>query len=351
MRESSRISVLVVTAVVAVVGFAVLWITRPTADNEMVRLAQERQLQPLMEIDEPARLQKTVDEENRQLADDLYPYISKMILADKDIDGHTVSLMEPVIEEKVNTVASAMVDEKLAAVQASLDERARAIAEETATKIATDTSTAIATEVATSDATIDTIRTQLKGELDAYLPQAVDALIPQIVTSLVNEFVAKQDYYVPELQKMLEPYQKLNEEQAVALYTKYRNDIISDLVPVILDNVQSQIQPILDNYAGMVEPAVTSAPAVPKESATESAPAVPKEPATESAPVVPKEPATESAVITPSAPKAATAIVTPFYSGSGTPTVMDSEDYWQKREAIRKQQIQQVLDNIEAGKN
>ena len=44
MKQTGRVTLLVVTTVVAMGGFATLWMTRPSMDNEMIEVARERQL-------------------------------------------------------------------------------------------------------------------------------------------------------------------------------------------------------------------------------------------------------------------------------------------------------------------
>ena len=326
---------MVVAVVLSVGGFAAMWLTRPAADKELVDLAKSRQLQPLMQVEKPARLQKTVDQENKELVDELYPFISEKIIADQKVTDNIISQFNATLEEKVSSAVEAKVNDL---VDAKLAVYEKGMRDEFEMRLA-DARQAITQQLVDNQTeTIDKTRTQLKKELDEYLPQAVDSLIPTLVPLLVDEFVKNQDTYVPALQKMLEPYQQINEEQALALYQKYRNDIIVDLVPILLDNVQAEMQPILDDYVGLV-PVMATTP-------TATAPVVPAAPTTVTS--------TQTAV--PAAPAEVKAtenkqtVITPPSFLENAVTTMTSEEYNARRAEIRKQQIQQVLERIDGGK-
>ena len=101
MKESGRIRILVFTAVLAAGSFVTLWLTRPAADNEMIEIAKSRQLQPLMEIDKPARLSKTVEDENRQTVEELYPFISQKIIQDTAVSESILAKAGTILDNRM----------------------------------------------------------------------------------------------------------------------------------------------------------------------------------------------------------------------------------------------------------
>ncbi|MFA6845122.1 MAG: hypothetical protein WCR02_05300, partial [Sphaerochaetaceae bacterium] len=311
MKESGRVSLLVVSIVLAAGVFAGLWVTRPASDNEMIELAKQRQLQPLMEIDKPARLSVTEDEQNKKLANELYPYISEQIVSDQKISDAILSNVGDALDKRLGVYTADTLPSQLQVFQDKLqqeldaaltaqnkkneadfsdlrvnlsnelDDRLVAQDQKTDVKLSgltTDLSKKLDDSLTLQDQKTDArlvdVRAQLSKELDAYLPQAVDAMIPDLVTAIVKVFVDNQDSYVPQLQQMLKPYQTLDEAQAVALYTKYRDQIVLDLVPVILDRIETGVKPVLQEKIETMEPSITPVVSETAPVVSETAPMV-----------------------------------------------------------------------------
>jgi len=306
MKESGRIRILVFTAVLAAGSFVTLWLTRPAADNEMIEIAKSRQLQPLMEIDKPARLSKTVEDENRQTVEELYPFISQKIIQDTAVSESILAKAGTILDNRMNDFTTKTLPAQLKPFEDN---------------IKAEVAAALDKQQASTDQQLAALRAEMQKKIDDELPKAVDAMIPSLVTAMVKEFTDKQEYYLPQLAEMLKPYQSLDEKQVKALYATYRNAVIADLVPPILDQVEADLRKRLAGDLASL-PAKEAAVSAPEPTPTEV-----------------------KATATP----LTKAVTAPEITESETPTSLSTEDYMSQREKIRQQAIKQVLDTIQTG--
>lgn len=233
MKQTGRVALLVVSTVVAVGGGAVLWMTRPSVDNEMIDLARARQLQPLIEVEEPARAKRTVEEERQRQVDQLYPYIQQKILGDKVISDHLLAQVEAEIDKKVQ----------------------ENVTRQLAGAIAADIA-AFRAEVARQFSDMHAwTESEIQAKLDAYVPQAVDSVIPRIVPTVVAEFDANRATYIARLASDLGPNMAGVAEDTIEAK---RDGIIKAAVERALDAIEGQIA------SGQLK-AVEESPAVQKQ--------------------------------------------------------------------------------------
>jgi hypothetical protein len=366
MKQAGRIRILVFTTMLAAMTFAVVWLTRPAADNEMIEIAKSRQLQPLMEIDQPARLSKTVDDENRQTAEDLYPYLSEKIKADKTLTDFLVATVGDEFDQRLSTYTNTTLPTTLSTFQKSVQDQV---------------DQALAAQKNATDAELVQLKKDVSAQIKAQVPQAVDAMIPSLVTALVKEFSDHQDTYLPQLAEALKPYQSLDEEQLKSVYLAYRNAIIADLVPAILDQGEAEVKAEIDTYLDSrfaefattypaateaTQPAATleaesQAPTAEETSAvvTESAQPVASEATAQTEKAATAEPVAETSATTEEETESTTVAVAettetsvisaPEITEKETPVTLTQEDYMTQREKIRQQAIQDVLNKIGSG--
>ena len=133
---------------------------------------------------------------------------------------------------------------------------------------------------------------------------------------MVKEFTDKQEYYLPQLAEMLKPYQSLDEKQVKALYATYRNAVIADLVPPILDQVEADLRKRLAGDLASL-PAKEAAVSAPEPTPTEV-----------------------KATATP----LTKAVTAPEITESETPTSLSTEDYMSPAEHLLSNQ--QSLDEM-----
>ncbi|MDD7201469.1 MAG: hypothetical protein SPF89_05290 [Sphaerochaetaceae bacterium] len=217
MKQTGRVTLLVVTTVVAVGGFATLWMTRPSLDNEMIEVARERQLQPLIEVEEPARVRRTVEEERQRQVEQLYPYIQRKILDDQTIADHLLGQVEAEIDQKVQSAVTSQLQDAIASDIASFRDEVAAQLEELRTW--------------TDD--------EIQAKLEAYVPQAVDSVIPRIVPVVAAEFEAHKADYIARLASDLGPNMEGVAEDTIEAQ---REGIITEAVGRALDSIEQDLQ-------------------------------------------------------------------------------------------------------------
>lgn len=217
MKQTGRVTLLVVTTVVAVGGFATLWLTRPSMDNEMIEVARERQLQPLIEVEEPARARRTVEEDRQRQVEQLYPYIQQKILGDQTIADHLLGQVEAEIDQKVQAAVASQLQGAIASDIASFRNEVASQLQELRTW--------------TDD--------EIQSKLEAYVPQAVDSVIPRIVPVVTAEFEAHKADYIARLASDLGPNMEGVAEDTVEAQ---REGIITEAVGRALDAIEQDLQ-------------------------------------------------------------------------------------------------------------
>lgn len=217
MKQTGRVTLLVVTTVVAMGGFATLWMTRPSMDNEMIEVARERQLQPLIEVEEPARARRTVEEERQRQVEQLYPYIQQKLLGDQTVTDHLLGQVEAEMDQKVHAAVASQMQSTIASDIASFRDEVAAQLQEL--------------RAWTDD--------EIQAKLEAYVPQAVDSVIPRIVPVVAAEFEAHKADYIARLASDLGPNMEGVAEDTVEAQ---REGIITEAVGRALDAIEQDLQ-------------------------------------------------------------------------------------------------------------
>jgi hypothetical protein len=329
MNKAVRINVLVITIVVTLFVFAGLWFMRPGVPNEILEQARQRQSVPLMEVQPPVKKPSVQDVSNTlALAKELLPTLKQelegplaqsirsQLLADQALAFELSKSVQPLLAEalqsQLGNFRQEMEQSMLSNLQA-LRENLQADAVANGNQIQSVMSEAIASN---------------KAELLSLLPQLVDAKIPQVVEQVVVQLEANKESYLASLRESIAP--ALEESDLIALYDTYRNQIVLDLVPALLDEMETTVREEVNAYvASMPLVRVPAAPSVKRPSiqvqaqsetapvapVVEIAPEVVTSPSEmETAPIIlqeePAEPIAEP-VSVPSAPSVAPAVVQP----------------------------------------
>ena len=329
MSKAVRINVLVITIVVTLFVFAGLWFMRPGVPNEILEQARQRQSVPLMEVQPPVKKPSVQDVSNTlALAKELLPTLKQelegplaqsirsQLLADQALAFELSKSVQPLLAEalqsQLGNFRQEMEQSMLSNLQA-LRENLQAEAVANGNQIQSVMSEAIASN---------------KAELLSLLPQLVDAKIPQVVEQVVVQLEANKESYLASLRESIAP--ALEESDLIALYDTYRNQIVLDLVPALLDEMETTVREEVNAYvASMPLVRVPAAPSVKRPSiqvqaqsetapvapVVEIAPEVVTSPSEmETAPIIlqeePAEPIAEPVPV-PSAPSVAPAVVQP----------------------------------------
>lgn len=329
MNKAVRINVLVITIVVTLFVFAGLWFMRPGVPNEILEQARQRQSVPLMEVQPPVKKPSVQDVSNTlALAKELLPTLKQelegplaqsirsQLLADQALAFELSKSVQPLLAEalqsQLGNFRQEMEQSMLSNLQA-LRENLQADAVANGNQIQSVMSEAIASN---------------KAELLSLLPQLVDARIPQVVEQVVVQLEANKESYLASLRESIAP--ALEESDLIALYDTYRNQIVLDLVPALLDEMETTVREEVNAYvASMPLVRVPAAPSVKRPSiqvqaqsetapvapVVEIAPEVVTSPSEmETAPIIlqekPAEPIAEPVPV-PSAPSVAPAVVQP----------------------------------------
>lgn len=302
---------------------------RPGVPNEILEQARQRQSVPLMEVQPPVKKPSVQDVSNTlALAKELLPTLKQelegplaqsirsQLLADQALAFELSKSVQPLLAEalqsQLGNLRQEMEQSMLSNLQA-LRENLQADAVANGNQIQSVMSEAIASN---------------KAELLSLLPQLVDAKIPQVVEQVVAQLEANKESYLASLRESIAP--ALEESDLIALYDTYRNQIVLDLVPALLDEMETTVREEVNAYvASMPLVRVPAAPSVKRPSiqvqaqsetapvapVVEIAPEVVTSPGEmETAPIIlqeePAEPIAEPVPV-PSAPSVAPAVVQP----------------------------------------
>jgi hypothetical protein len=397
MSKAVRINVLVITIVVTLFVFAGLWYMRPGVPNEILEQARQRQTVPLMEVQPPPIKPSVEQVSNTQaLAKELLPTLAKelegtlatsirsRLLADQSLVSELSKAVEPLLVETLQSQLETFRQEMgrsmlndLQALKTSLETEAAAYG----SRIQSELSERIANN---------------KTELLSLLPQLVDAKLPQVVEQVVAQLEANKESYLASMRESLAP--SLQESDLLVLYDTYRDQIVLDLVPSLLDGIEETVRTEVNAYVAEMPlvrvpkaptmsspsvkvvaqpepiPVVEAPPApkaepipaqpmvvqprtepVPVEPKTELVPAQPVvvEPKAEPvliqpvAPSVPKTVQTTVVVEAPPVPKQGQPIITvPVFEEKETIVFLTPEEYEKQRQEIRTKAIEDVLKRI-----
>lgn len=383
MKKSVRINVLVITVVVTLFAGTGLWYLRPSVPNEILEQARQRQSIPLMEVTPPVKkpsveevsntkalVSQLLPELEMKLAPTLTESIRSSLLADENLVAELAKQIEPLLASSLSPALEAALASGTEAAEnrltAMLDRR---LAEYTSSveregmKLASEVEARLAGQIA-----------QAKIEVEAYVPQVVDALLPALTEQTIAAIEANKDAYVAYLTQVLP--KGLGEAELIELYTAYRQQIVQDLVPTLLDGLEAEARKSVDAYvAQMPLVRVPASPSTPKPS-VKVVPQVESVPEVVQQPVVAPAPAVVKPVVSPAEPvvaepepviveivgpepapveivepkpviKEGQKIITlPDFEEEQQVIFLDPAEYEAQRQEIRKQAIDEVLRRI-----
>lgn len=298
MKRSTRISFLVFTICAAILAFGALWYTRPGTPSYIIDEAKQRQEVPLLEVQTPATRLAPPEINYDKLANTVSPKIKESLVNDKAfinliVDANKSVIRDSVQEYTTSTLVPAM-EKKITSLVSDLSTSLRATLHE-------DLTTQVDEKYKT---TLDSI------DIDSYLPQLVDSLTPIVVEQIYNQIEANKDQFI---QKVEVSSPSLTTDVAEKLYLEYRDQIINDLVPIILDNVESSID--VESFSKQV----SSTPVAPKT----VEPALVASPST---PTIKETQPVEKALATPSAPSVKEEVTTTLMVDTKQTPIEDAND-------------------------
>ncbi len=362
MKKTTRVSLLVFTVVAAIVAFGVLWYTRPGAPSYVLDEAKARQGVPLLEVTEPATQAPPVE-------------------IDLDYNTITAKVKENLVEDEgfsavmaksVSSAAVSMVDEKMNSFRtefdAKLSEQQNSILKELSDKISSSNSDLVAqltsadaygsqidlindkiekisSALATSNSKMDSVNKSVEEyaakvndpsnysvDLTPYIPQIVDSVIPEVTETILTTIDDNKETIFSDIYEMSD--NSISEEEAIAIYNQYRANIVRDLAPAILDQIESQVNVSAKGDLSLPKEfsLTSSADELTKSESVEIVKAAMDAPDTEknematvadNISTTPVEAVAEVPEITPPAPAEAVAEVTPVVSEEPVVEVVD----------------------------
>ncbi len=383
MSKAVRINVLVITIVVTLFVFAGLWYMRPGVPNEILEQARQRQTVPLMEVQPPPIKPLVEAVPNTQaLAKELLPTLAKelegtlatsirsRLLADKSLVSELSKAVEPLLVGTLQSQLETFRQEMRRSMLNDLQVLKTSL-ETGAASYGSQIQSELSERIASS-----------KAELLSLLPQLVDARLPLVVEQVVAQLEANKESYLASMRESLAP--SLQESDLLVLYDTYRDQIVLDLVPSLLDGIEETVRTEVNAYVAEMPlvrvpkaPAMSSpsvkvvaqpepipvveAPPAPKvepipaqpmvvQPRTEPVPVEPKTelvPAQPVAPSVPKTVQTTVVVQAPPVPKQGQPIITvPVFEEKETIVFLTPEEYEKQRQEIRTKAIEDVLKRI-----
>lgn len=379
MKKSVRIHFLVITTVVAIFAFAGIWYLRPGVPNELIEQARARQLQPLLEIEAPIRrpvaepaaakpvvdkkalaeelLPSLTDQVSRSLEGPLYEKLKAQFVLDEDF----ASQISAKLEASLNLGQQSTTDEIPELLRAEFAQQIEALRTELLSTVGEGLSSFFYQVEDMFEARTSRMEEDLYLEMEAYVPQLVDRMIPSLVVMLVEELDKNKETYLPDLAQGLKPYliDSFTEDELLLLYTAYRDQVVADLVPSILADME---EPARADVLEMVKSVTTTQPLPPapitretKPVATPDSPVLLTPPSVKSIPtppevdvtttsLVPKPPVVK--LVTRTFAKPEPVIAPPPFTPDGPEVFIDPVTYEQRRTEIRTKAIEEVLKRI-----
>ena len=187
---------MVFTIVAALLAFGSLWYLQPGTPKYIIDEAKQRQSVPLLEVNSPAQRAPGSVIDYDSLAKKVTPQVKQALLLDSDFMAKIAASVTTLVEKDVETNLKPLWQ---ADIKKSLTQK------------------------------------MSKSDFDTALPQLVDALLPDVVQGVYDEIEANKASYIKSLAEQVQ----LPEDQIVSMYTTYRNKIVKDLVPDILDELES----------------------------------------------------------------------------------------------------------------
>lgn len=380
MNKSVRLHLLVITTVVAIFVFAGIWYLRPGVPNELIEQARARQLQPLLEIDAPMRrpvvepatkpsvdrkalveelLPSLTDQVSRSLEGPLYEKLKAQFVLDEEF----ISQISAKLEASLNLEEQTRTAEIPELLRTEFAQQIEALRTELLATVGDGLNSFFYQVEGMFDARISRIEEDLYLEMEAYVPQLVDRMIPSLVVMLVEELNKNKETYLPYLAQELKPYliDSFTEEELLLLYTAYRDQVVTDLVPSILTDMEeparADVQKMVKSVTKTLPAPPPSVPSEMKSVATPEAPVLITPPSVKSIPPQPEMAVkTKSWVPEPPVMKLVTrrfiepepVIAPPIFTTDGPEVFVDPVTYEQRRTEIRTKAIEEVLQRINA---
>lgn len=283
MKKTTRVSLLVFTVVAAILAFGVLWYTRPGAPSYVLEEAKARQGVSLLEVTSPAMQ-------------------TPPLKIDLDYDTITAKVKENLVDDEsfsavmansVASSASSIVDTKIDSFRTEFDNKlsnqSTYILKELNQKIDSNykdliskiaSSTAYQEQIDLVNSKIENLTSYLDDynsrldtiymnvedyssqvnnpnnysvDINSYIPQIVDSIIPEVTSNILTTIDDNKDIIFSNIYDMSK--ESISDEEVLAIYNKYRTNLIMDLTPAILDKIEAQITSnfVKDNNESVLE--------------------------------------------------------------------------------------------------
>lgn len=246
MGRKTRIVLLSVTTVLAVVTFIAMLAVRPGTESQVLEAARERQQEPLLSVSEPLETDvKTLSDEER-----MAEKVRELLLSDEAFIASLSSSIESIVPEYVTEWVES---DEAAAILDDLQERgvseavSRIVTEENINEIAA----VVASKLGTDDAGVykdatDRVVSIIAGSL------VIPELQKKAVEEAVNAFYADNSDRIASdvIRTAVEEYSALTAEEKTALldlvsvYDENREAIINDIISMLPEDEEIDAEKI-----------------------------------------------------------------------------------------------------------
>lgn len=279
MSKSSRIVVLVVTVVLAIFAFSIIWATRNTEETDILKQARERQNTPLLLVDKPLNTDLASLSQEEKLAEE----VRALILSDEEFKNKLANLLDisnDSVEEIANTVSDSVKIDVLSEVNKYAAEYEALIHELTEKHVnakADQYGDVITSEIERKAAEYEALIYELteKEPVIQTLIHEVEVadIIDQILEPLtikvyeqISADTALQESLINETLRRAGSHLEEAEVEAIVLdlYDEYQDDIVTMIVSSVLSQLESNAPiaaPVVEEVVG-AEPVVEAEPIV-----------------------------------------------------------------------------------------
>lgn len=374
-KRSSSIVLLTTSVVLAVAVFGFAYMVKPTDETDVLAKARERQSTSLVSVKQPLETDQNVLTKEEELKNSVYKLllddkefassIASKLSSDDQFVGTIYSRITPKVDSYLGSKVEGYVAEFTPQIEKYVDELYKSedptifvdeliepitirIYNDLSSKITADIQKAFADDFNSAFAGakeiieediynkvlshldeiapeyVASIKTDVNAEIEAQKEQMIQDVTEEItnnVNSLASEYEANLKDYIDEQVGLV------IEDEAIALYNKYSDEIITEIINEVLSRLDE---------------VVLTAPVVEQKLPEETAPAIETQsveeiPAVQEAPTQ-KEPVAQESVVRPIAP--------PTFVQSTTERNISNDDYLKERTERRNAVISDILQKL-----
>lgn len=227
MSKSSRIVILVVTVVLAITTFSIIWATRNTEETDLLQQARERQSVPLLIVDKPLTTDPATISAEEKLADE----VRALILNDEVFKKNLASALDisnDSVEDMANDISNQIKFDILSEIENYKAEYEAKFA-----------------ELANREPDVKTITEQItetiihEVDIDELINQLIEPLTIKVYEQISSDKTLRDSVINEAIDKVGEHLAKDEVETIVVdLYEAYEDEVITQIVSAVLAEIE-----------------------------------------------------------------------------------------------------------------